>query len=828
LIIQFADKAIIKKMTSKIDFTRSISIIAHIDHGKSTLTDSFVSRAGLISDEEAGTKRWTDGRDDEKARGITIKSTGVSMDYNFEGENYHVNLVDSPGHIDFSSEVSAALRITDGAVVVVDAVEGVCVQTETVLRQALMEQVKPILLINKMDRYIFELHLSADEAYDRLVNIINKVNEIIDVYQSENSLLKLRLSPELGNVFFSSALHGWGFGIHNFARLYAAKSNATSVDSYMKKLWGEHYFNPDTRKIVKTPYLNGTPLQRTFSVFILGPIFEIVQSIINSENDKFLEKLSKMGVILTPKDLEKTGKDLYKIALKKFLPVVDALLFGVVHHLPSPKEAQKYRYTTLYDGPLDDECAVAIRDCDPSGPLMIYISKMIPMENSSRFYAFGRIFSGTVDLTQKITILGSNYKFGGKTDLHENKSIQRIARMVGSKAETCESLSCGNTVALVGIDQYLLKSCTITTCSQAHPIKTMKFSVSPVVRVSVSPVNPADLPKLNEGLKKLSKSDPCVQVIITEDEMIVAGVGELHVEICLNDLRNFVKADIKVGDPVVPLRESILVTSNQVCLAKSPNKHNRLYMTACPLNDDLVDKLATKKVTLDNLSKSLVTDYSWDATDAKKIWSLAPQDDEPSNLFVDITKGAQYLSEIKEHVLSAFQQVALKGVLCEEPVQGVRFNLNDILLHADTIHRGPGQLIPASVKALYASMLTAQPVLLEPVYLVEILVPNNYTGTIYNCLHQKRGKVISEEQTVGNINMIKGYLPVMESFNFNSYIKEQTSGQAFPQMTFHHWDKLPGDPLDPTSKAGQIVRSVRKRKGLSEDVPDLSRYLDKL
>lgn len=815
-----------------INNVRNVSIIAHVDHGKTTLTDAFVARSGLMSEQDAGNKRWTDGRPDEKERGITIKSTGVSMEFQVEGKCYHVNLVDSPGHCDFNAEVSAALRITDGAIVVVDAVEGVAVQTETVLRQALAEQVKPILFINKMDRYLFELQLTPAEAYDKIVNIINQVNEIISTYQSEDSPLKLTLSPELGNVFFGAAKDCWGFGLYNFANMMAQKTN-TDVSVHMKRLWNDNFYDPETKKITNQSVKNGKALERTFCRFILEPIWKIVKSIMNKEKDTYPNMLSAVGVKLTEKDMEKSEKELYRFAMKKFLPLADSLLHGVVHQLPSPKQAQAYRCTTLYDGPMDDECATAIKECNPDGPLMVYISKMIPVDDSGRFFAFGRVFSGTISTGQKVNILGSNYKFGSNKDIYNNKPIQRVARMVGSKAETCDSVQCGNTVALVGVDQFVLKSCTITTHEKAYPIKTMKFSVSPVVRVSVSAKNPSELPKLVEGLKKLSKSDPCVQIIMSDDgEHIVAGVGELHVEICLNDLRDFMKSEITVSDPVVPLRETVIGNSNQICLSKSPNKHNRLYMSAQSLHPDLVVKMGNKEITIKDdvniRSKSLVNDFGWDPNDSKKIWGFGPDGDEETNAVVDVSKGVQYLNEIKDHVIGGFQWASGKGPLCEEPMRGVRFNLHDVTMHADAIHRGAGQVMPTARRCLYASMLTAQPAIMEPIYQVEIQVPDNYVGTVYNCLSNKRGRVISEEKSIGSLNIMKGYLPVRNSFGFNAYIRELSSGQAFPQMSFSHWEVMEGNPLDPTTEVGKLVLAVRKRKGLKENIPNLSDYLDKL
>eukprot|EP01112_Ceratiomyxa_fruticulosa_P013303 TRINITY_DN373_c0_g1_i4.p1 TRINITY_DN373_c0_g1~~TRINITY_DN373_c0_g1_i4.p1 ORF type:complete len:269 (+),score=68.97 TRINITY_DN373_c0_g1_i4:170-976(+) len=244
---------------------RNMSVIAHVDHGKTTLSDSLIQRAGIIAEKVAGDMRYMSTREDEQERGITIKSSSVSLYFEFKDEktlqklgttspDFLINLIDSPGHVDFSSEVTAALRVTDGALVVVDCVEGVCVQTETVLRQALNERIKPVLFVNKVDRFLLELQLNPEDAYQSFRRAIESVNVVISTYRDER-LGKVEVEPSLGTVAFGSGLQGWGFTLTRFAKLYAVKftpPKATPEETQkkiedmeanlMNKLWGDWFF----------------------------------------------------------------------------------------------------------------------------------------------------------------------------------------------------------------------------------------------------------------------------------------------------------------------------------------------------------------------------------------------------------------------------------------------------------------------------------------------------------------------------------------------------------------------------------------------------------
>jgi len=844
---------------------RSMSVIAHVDHGKTTLTDSLVQKAGIISSKAAGGARYTDTRPDEAERGITIKSTGISMFFEYDlkaGEaaglseeeqaendaamadkqdadknvkitenSYLINLIDSPGHVDFSSEVTAALRVTDGALVVVDTIDGVCVQTETVLRQAISERVKPVLMVNKVDRALLELQLPAEELYQAFCRAIESVNVIVSMYNDE-ALGDVQVDPTAGTVSFGSGLHQWAFTLKRFAKTYGAKYGIPE-EKMMNKLWGDWYF--DAKRKVWTTSDQGGTLERAFCQFIATPITTLFEAIMAEKKIKVAKMLKAIGVELKGDEKELVGKQLLKRVMQKWLPAGDTVLEMIVLHLPSPFKAQKYRVDTLYDGPLDDKTATAIRTCDtsPGAPLCMYISKMIPTSDKGRFYAFGRVFSGTIATGQKVRIMGPNYVPGKKTELWI-KNIQRTVIMMGRYTEQVADVPAGNTCALVGVDQYLLKSGTICTEDDGHCIKTMKFSVSPVVRCAVEPKNSADLPKLVEGMKRLSKSDPMVLCYTEESgEHIIAASGELHLEICLQDLqKDFMGTEVKVSDPVVSFRETCAGKSDQTCLAKSANKHNRLYLEAESLGAELCTAIDDGEIYPGADAKlqgrKLADEYGWDVTEARKIWAFGPEGTGP-NTFVDTTKGVNYLLEIKESVVGGFAWATQNGPLCEEQMRGCRFNLMDVVLHADAIHRGMGQIMPTSRRVCFASLLTAEPSLLEPVYLCNISVPQDAMGNVYGVMTKRRGHVFSEEQRPGTPQMtLLAYLPVMESFGFTADLRSHTGGKAFPQCSFDHWEPMSGDPYVEGNKCNETVLSVRKRKGIKAELPALGQYLDKL
>jgi len=342
-------------------------------------------------------------------------------------------------------------------------------------------------------------------------------------------------------------------------------------------------------------------------------------------------------------------------------------------------------------------------------------------------------------------------------------------------------------------------------------------------------LNTANLVKFTETLKRLEHVDPCLQVIMKNKEFIIAGAGEFHIEVAIGELRKMLGDEIpfKVNPPTVEYCETVTSQSSVVCLAKSPNNLNRLFVTAEPISEELC--IAIEKNLLEVKdpkirAKQLSEQFGWDKNEVSKIWFW-----KGSNVIVNMSTGISFLNEIKDHVKGAFEEVVSEGILCAEPLRGVRFNLHDAKLHSDSVHRGPGQIIPAAKKVFWASFLAAKPALVEPYFMAEIETENKTISKVYTVVTSRRGSV--QEQIPKNgtpLSVIKAHLPVERSFGFDALLREATAGYGFLQLMFSHWEKVTGDPFQPATIPFVIVKDVRKRKELKEELPTWDQYNDKL
>jgi len=725
---------IIKLMTKKQDI-RDIGIIAHIDHGKTTMTDSLLAEAGLLSPKIAGEARALDYLEEEQKRGITIKTANISLLHEIEGKPYVVNLIDTPGHVDFTGKVTRALRAIDGAVVVVDAVEEVMVQTETVTRQALEERVKPVLFINKVDRLIRELKLTSDQVQSKLLRIIRDFNNLIDLYGEPEQREKWKVDPAKGTVAFGSALHRWGFTV-DLAQQKGIKFSDV-VEAYKKERWQE---------------------------------------------------------------------------LQKTIPLHEAILNMVIKNLPNPIEAQKYRVPKIWKGEPESEIGQAMLNCDENGPTVICLTSA-QMDPHAGLVATGRTFSGSIREGDRI------YLVGAKKDYR----VQQVSMYMGAFREVVDRIVAGNISAILGLD---LARAGETLIDVAHkdsmiPFERIKYVSEPVITIAIEPKHPRELPRLVDLMQRLAIDDPNLVTTINKEtgEYLLSGMGELHLEIAVKFLKEYGGGlEITTSRPIVVYRESI-AGQGVVAMAKSPNKHNRFWIQVEPLEEKVIELIEKGEIMEEMGRKRIGTvlrkEAGWPAQEARNVWSL----EEHKNIIVDLTKGIQFLREVREMVVAGFRWAAQNGPLSEEPMRGVKVKLLDVKLHEDPVHRGPAQVMPATRRAFLGSFLTADPILLEPVYKIGVSVPQQWVGEATSLITRKRGRIVASEQK-GPITMIKGFIPVSETFGISAEMRSATSGHAFWQTQFDHWEKVP------ENIALTVIEEIRKRRGLSSEIPRPSKFID--
>ncbi|MHA2362320.1 MAG: GTP-binding protein [Candidatus Hodarchaeales archaeon] len=807
-----------EKLLGNREIVRNLGVIAHIDHGKSTLTDSLLAASGLIKEEIAGLARATDTREDEQERGITIKTTGISLAHESDDKTYLVNLQDTPGHVDFSGEVTSALRVVDGALVVVDAVEGVMVQTETVVSQALAERVRPVLIINKVDRLITEMRLKPVDSYRQFKKIIHEFNILIETYAPPEFKKEWQVSPKKGSVAFGSAIHRFGLTIPSLAEIWAKKTGKPK-EALINAFWQE----------------------KNFVQGVLKPAYEIY----HMSEEKNIERLKAVCKTIRVKVPEETWllnpKQMSKAILERWLPVEKAVLDMVVKFCPSPLKAQKPisegghgRMSAAWDGDLESDLGKAMQTADPNGPIMISLSKMI-LFRAKRVVAMGRIFSGTIRKGDKVTAFLPGFQPGHK-ERKFTTNVQSVAILMGKDAEEAKAVPAGNIVAISGLRGAFAGS-TVSSESDLMPFHGLSYAVEPVVTIAIEAKNPRELPRLAEGMKLLALVDPSIKTKINEEtgEYLLSGTGELHLEIAVKDLSDMQNLEITQSDPIIVFRESVEGVTPTPVLAKSPNKHNRLWVIANSLSDEVVHSIETNELGPYKDKKdmaAILRGYGWDRHESRKVWGFGPNEDGP-NMFIDKTKGVQYLREVQGYIVQGFRWCADDGPLCGEPFHGIRFSLMDCQLHEDPVHRGIAQVMPVARRACFGAILTAKPILLEPIYKIQVTVPENYLGAIYKVLNKRRGKILDTIQKEGTpIHIVSGEVPVSESLGMNTELRSETSGYAFSQMIFSHWEKVPGDPMIPGDNGGlarEFVELTRKRKGMHSITPPApENYIDRL
>ncbi|DAZ95749.1 TPA: hypothetical protein N0F65_006397, partial [Lagenidium giganteum] len=835
---------------------RNVAVIGDLHHGKTLFMDLLVQETHLTKWNPEKERRYTDTRKDEQERRVSVKSTPVSLVLpSSRGKHYLVNLMDCPGHVNFSDETTAALQVADGAALVVDVIEGVRMNTERLIKSALNAKVALTLVISKVDRLIIELKLEPKDAHYKLLHTIEEVNAVIDA-NTPAGQEKQRLSPELGNVCFASGQHGWSFTLKSFADLYAQMHPSIPAAELAPRLWGDRYYSPQTRTFKKkVPYPNAA---RTFVQFILDPIYKIYSKVLSEDSAELANSLRALGLRLRKEQLNLNPRPLLKLVLAQFVGNVSCgFVDMVVTHVPTPLQTAQSKMENLYTGNQSKSLGVvkAMSTCDSKGPLMINIVKLYSSPDGTSFSAFGRVYSGEVTLNQQVRVLGEAYSIEDDEDMC-SRTVENISIGQGRYKIDVNRVPAGNWVMLEGVDSSISKSATITDADEDmlqdeeisifQPIHKA-FGTTAVMKLAVEPLNPAELPKMLEGLRKINKSYPLVRTKVEESgEHVIFCTGELAADCIMHDLRRvYSEVEIKVADPVVAFCETVAETSSVQCFAETPNRKNKITMISEPLDAGLAQDIERGVIQLDMGTKEVAsffqTKYNWDVLAARSAWAFGPEADGP-NVLLDDTLSTEVsrksLGLIKDSIVQGFQWSCREGPLCDEPIRNTKFKILDATIASEPIHRGGGQVIPTARRVAYSAFLTATPRMLEPIYAFEIQCPADIVATLYQVLTRRRGHITHDSPIAGSpLYSVRGFVPVIESFGLETDLRVFTQGQAFIVQVFDHWAVVPGDPLDTNivlrplepapinDLAREFMIKTRRRKGLSEDI-NVTKYFD--
>ena len=722
----------VQKMMYDPKYIRNVAIVAHVDHGKSTLGDSLVARAGLMNKELAGQQRVLDYDEIEQARGITIKAAYISLGFQYGGKDYLINLIDTPGHVDFGGHVTRAMRAVDGIILVVDAVEGIMPQTETVLRQAMKEKAKPTVFVNKIDRLINELKLTPEQMQDRLMKIIFGINKLITQYGPSDKAEEWLIKVDKGNVAFGSAYNRWAIS------------------------------------------------------------FPIMQK-------------NK----ITFKDIYRYCADQNHAHLVEIAPVDDVVLEMVIKHLPTPDTAQPYRIPVIWKGDITSESGKGMVNCDPKGKAVLVVFGVATDPHAGEV-GICRVFSGTPKKGVEVLVHGK----------HKREKIQQVSVYMGPDRVIVEEIPAGNIAAVVGVHDLYVGE-TLSEDNDLDPFEEIKHYSEPVLTKSVEAKSVKDLVKLMQVLRDVAKEDPTIKIEINPEtgEHLISGMGELHLEIVEEKIKRDNKLEVTTSRPIVVYKETITGSAGPV-EGKSPNKHTKFKVVIEPVEEGVMAKMIEGDIP-DGRPKGkalwdVLIDAGMERDEAKSVKDIFNR-----NMLIDATKGVQYLNEVMELLVEGFELACKQGPLAKEKVSGVKVRIVDATIHEDPVHRGPAQIIPAIRRAVYAGILLAGDVLLEPKQKFTIQAPAQYMGELIKQVQGRRGQMLDIQQNeTGEVVTLLAKIPVAETFGLANDFRSATQGRAIWYPEFAGYEKLTPELQN------KIVPEIRERKGEKKEIPQPIDFLD--
>jgi elongation factor G len=675
--------------------TRNIGIMAHIDAGKTTTTERVLFYTGVvhkIGEVHDGTAVM-DWMEQEQERGITITSAATTATWNFNNEAYRVNIIDTPGHVDFTVEVERSLRVLDGAVAVFCSVGGVEPQSETVWRQANKYDVPRIAFVNKMDRMGADFLTVVGQVKDRLG--ANPVPIQLPIGAEENFKGIVDLIENIG-IVWNDETKGAAY-----TKVPVPKEMEAEVAEYRKKL---------------------VEAAAEFDEALMEKFFEDENSITPDELIAALRKAT-LAFKITPMLCGSAFKN----------KGVQTLLDAVIKFLPSPIDVPSIEGINPKTGNTES------RGADDNQPFAGLAFKIMTDPHVGRL-AFFRVYSGKLE--------GGSYVLNTRTGNKER--ISRLLQMHANNRSQIDVVYAGDIAAAVGFKEIRTGD-TLTDLDHPIVLESMTFP-EPVIEKAVEPKTQADSEKLSKGLHSLSEEDPTFRVKIDEEsgQTIIAGMGELHLEIIVDRLRREFKVEVSEGQPQVSYRETITKSiAHREKYAKQTGGRG---------------KFADIEV------------------------EIGPGDGEKDFEFLNEIKGGviprEYIPSVEKGIKNALNE----GVLAGFPTVNIKARLYDGSFHAVDSDSLSFEL--CGRYAFREAARKANPILLEPIMKVEVVTPEEYMGPIVGDLNKRRGQINSMDAR-GNAKVINAYVPLSEMFGYVTQLRTLSSGRAASTMEFYKYEPAP-------------------------------------